>query len=91
MHFVRVNGAQHPLDGSLSCGAVGAQLGQHRVVVHADFTAFGHAIVDADARANGRTVARQGACARQKSTRHVFGVHAQFERMALNGEVVLGE
>ena len=91
VHLVFVDGPEHPVNGGFPGGAMGAELGQHGVVVHAHFAAFLNAVVHANARTHGWAVPGQSPRARQEPTGHVLGVHAQFQGVSLNAQVFLAE
>ena len=89
MDFVGIDGTKHPFNGGFPGGAVGAQLGQHGVVVHAHVAAFLHAVVDADARPHRRAVTGQGSSAGEKATCDVLRIDPQFQGVPLDAEVRL--
>ena len=81
--------AQQAAAGLVARGAVGDDLGDHRVVVGADGLAAGQAVVDADAGAGRWLPQRHVAALRQKVGLRVLGVQAHLDCMALQRHLVL--
>ncbi|OGX89962.1 hypothetical protein BEN49_08005 [Hymenobacter coccineus] len=90
-NLVLVDGAQHPGNGLGAVGPKSHQFGNHRVVVNRDFHALLEAVVDAHAGALGAHVGREGADVGQEVVLRVFGVHAQLQGVALDGQIFLAE
>ena len=66
------------------------QLGDHRVVVHADLVALAHAAVDAHVRGGRRHAQMLDAARRgQEVARRILGVDARLDRMPVDGQLLL--
>ena len=81
----------HRLYGLVSpCFRPGTDLGDHRIIEHADFAAFIDAGVDQHVLQVFRfQIARDAAGGRQKSALRVFGVDARFHRPAIKFYIFL--
>eukprot|EP00050_Salpingoeca_kvevrii_P020708 m.101869 g.101869 ORF g.101869 m.101869 type:complete len:422 (-) comp8978_c2_seq1:355-1620(-) len=92
---VRVEGALHLLDGVLAVLAVGDELADHGIVVHADLAALDDASVDADAGEAG--IGRRGLNVSLKAAGGgeeevgILGVDAGLNGPAVDANVVLGD
>ncbi len=90
-HEVAVQRPCQPGGGGGAVRRVGAQLGDHRVVVHRHLAALDDAAVDADALARGLLIAHQTADRRQEAAARVLGVDAGLDRPAVQPDIVLAE
>ena len=86
-----LDGAQHAGNGFGAVGPEGDQLGNHRVVINRDVHALFKAVVDAHAGALRPHVGGQRTDVGQEVVLRVFGVHAHFDGVAGDGELILGE
>ena len=91
-----VERARHALDGGGAVLAVGAELGDHRVVEHRDLVAFAHPGVVAHRDGlvvafRRRLVAHQPADGRQEAAIGVLGIDTALDRPALGLELRLGQ
>src|SRR5713226_6792199 len=81
--------SQHALDRLIACAAVGAQFGNHRVVINGHIPAFVDTAVVADAVAARRAEDFNSARRREEISRWVLGVDAALERPAALLDVLL--
>ena len=75
--------------GRFAGGRSDDQLGDHRIIIGCDLSAFLHAAVDADARRKAQAVERAGR--RQKSRHGILGIEARFHRPAIDHQLILTE
>ena len=86
---ITVHGSDQSLARRFAVGAPRDEFGEHRVVVHRHLLTFVHAVVHADARASRAAVDLEHARVGRKVVGDVFGVHAQFDGVAIELEVLL--
>jgi hypothetical protein len=87
-----VERAAHAVDRLDPRLAVGAELGDHRIVEHRDLAALVHAGIDAHVGARlGLAVLHQAAGRRQEVAERVLGIDARLDRPALELHVLLRE
>ena len=80
------------VDRRFACLGIGDEFGDHRIVEHRHFAAFGHAIIDANPLAFfRRVIAHKAADGREEAAIGIFGIDPVFNRPAGQHNIVLLE
>src|SRR5439155_18539237 len=81
-NVIAVERLAQPVNRDIAVGAMGDQLGDHRIVIKGDFSAFEHPAIDPDTLVFGWAIANEAPDRRQEIARRILGIDPRLDRPA---------